>query len=142
MDDASCTRTRLLFQEYIVAIENDKPLTAFWTSYLDMTDMTLGLLRAAREEGWLLHFASIHAMITWWFAYDKVNYARFLPFYYATISRLPIGLSEVHQQFMQGSFSVQFDGQNPFGRIPVDQNIEDTVNRDTQTAGGPRALAW
>ena len=36
MDDASCTRTRLLFQEYIVAIENDKPLTAFWTSYLDM----------------------------------------------------------------------------------------------------------
>ena len=64
MDDASCTRTRLLFQEYLVAIENDKPLTAFGTSYLDMTDITLGLLRAAREEGWLLHFASIHAMIT------------------------------------------------------------------------------
>ena len=64
MDDASCTRMRLLFQEYIVAIGNDQPLTAFWTSYLDMTDMTLGLLRAAREEGWLLHFVSIRTMIT------------------------------------------------------------------------------
>ena len=50
MDYASCTRMRLLFQEYLVAIGNDKPLTAFWTSYLDMTDMTLGLLRAAKER--------------------------------------------------------------------------------------------
>ena len=51
MDDASCTRMLLLFQEYLVATGNDKPLTAFRTSYLDMTDVTLGLLRAAREEG-------------------------------------------------------------------------------------------
>ena len=48
MDDASCTRKLLLFQEYLVAIGNDKPLTAFWTSYLDMTGIPLGLLRAAR----------------------------------------------------------------------------------------------
>ena len=25
---------------------------------------------------------------------------------------------------------------NPFGRIPVDQTTEETVNKDTQTAGG------
>ena len=52
------------------------------------------------------------------------------------MSRLPIGLPEVHQQFMQGNFSGQFGSQNHFGRISVDQNFEDTVNRDTQTAGG------
>ena len=39
MYDATCTRMRLRFQEYLVAIGNDKPLTAFWTSYLHMTDM-------------------------------------------------------------------------------------------------------
>ena len=57
------------------------------------------------------------------------------------MSRLPIGLPEVHQQFMQGSFNVQFGRQNPFGRIHVDQNIEDTVNRDTQTAGGTEGFS-
>ena len=75
-------------------------------------------------------------MIPWGFAYDKVNYARFMSYYYAIVSRLPIDPPEVNQQVMQGGFSVQFGSQNPFGRIPVDQTIEETVNRDTQTAGG------
>ncbi|KAJ8384829.1 hypothetical protein AAFF_G00198160 [Aldrovandia affinis] len=60
------------------------------------------------------------------------------------MSRLPIDHPEVHQQFMQGGFSVQLGSQNPFGRIPVDQTIEETVNRDTQTAGGTKgfSLKW
>lgn len=32
-------------------------------------------------------------------------------------------------------FSVQMSDHNKFGRIPVDQTIEETVNRDTQTSG-------
>ncbi|KAJ8415585.1 hypothetical protein AAFF_G00425650 [Aldrovandia affinis] len=48
---------------------------------------------------------------------------------------------EVHQQFMHGGFSVQLGSQNPYGRIPVDQTIEETVNRDTQTAGGTKGFS-
>ena len=77
MDDASCTRVLLLFQEYIGAIGNDNPLTAFWMSCHDMADIMLGSRYAAREGEWLLNLASIHAMIPWCFDYDKVNYARF-----------------------------------------------------------------
>ena len=141
MDDASCIRVLILFQDYLGAIGNDNPLTAFWTSYLDMAEITLGLLRAAREGDWLLHLASIRAMIPWCFAYDNLNYARFLSCYYDTMSRLPIDHPEVHQQFMQGGFSVQVGSQDPFGRIPVDQTIEETVNRDTQTAGGTNGFS-
>ncbi|KAJ8383303.1 hypothetical protein AAFF_G00222390 [Aldrovandia affinis] len=72
---------------------------------------------------------------------DKLNYARFLPHYYATMSCLPIDHPEVHQQFMHGGFSVQLGSQNPYGRIPVDQTIEETVNRDTQTAGGTKGFS-
>ena len=136
VDDASCIRVLILFQEYLGAIGNDNPLTAFWTSYLDMAEITLGLLHAAREGDWLLHLASIRAMIPWCFAYDKLNYARFLSYYYATMSRLTIDHPEVHQQFMQDGFSVQIGSQNPFGRIPVDQTIKETVNRDAHTPGG------
>ena len=35
-----------------------------------------------------------------------------------------------------GIFSVQMSNNNPFGRLPIDQAMEVTVNRDTQTPGG------
>ncbi len=92
------TRMLLLFQDHIDAIGNDNPLTAFWTYYHDMAEIMLGLPRAAREGDWLLHLASIRAMIPWCFAYEKVNYARFLSYYYATMSRLSTDHPEVHQQ--------------------------------------------
>lgn len=141
MENASLNHILHLFQEYLDSLRNGHPLAAFWMSYLDMVEILLGLLRAAREGDWMLHLASIHAMIPWCFAYDKLNYARFLPYYYATMTRLPIDHPDVHQMFMQGGFSVQLGCQNPFGRIPVDQTIEETVNRDTQTAGGTKGFS-
>ena len=40
-------------------------------------------------------------------------------------------------------FSVQMSDHNTFGKIPVDQAIEETVNKDTQTPDMvPKALAW
>ena len=36
---------------------------------------------------------------------------------------------------MEGGFSVQLGSNNPTGRIPVDQTIEEIVNKDTQTPG-------
>ena len=43
---------------------------------------------------------------------------------------------EVQKAFKDGSFSVQLASSNPFGRIPVDQTTEVTVNKDTQNPGG------
>ena len=142
MDDASCTRMLILFQGYLVAIGNNNPLTAFWTSYVDMAEITLGLLRAAREGDWLLHLASIRAMIPWLFAYVKVNYACFLSYYYAIMSRLPTdhparGEPTVHARW----FQCPAWQQNPFGRITVDRNVEETVNRDKQTAGDTKGFS-
>lgn len=42
---------------------------------------------------------------------------------------------------MEGRFSVQLGSANPFGHIPVDQAIEETVNKDTQTAGGTKGFS-
>lgn len=42
---------------------------------------------------------------------------------------------------MQGGFSVQLGNENPFGRIPVDQTIEETINKDTQTPGGTKGFS-
>lgn len=42
----------------------------------------------------------------------------------------------VYSNFMNGIFSVQLAGESPFGRIPVDQTTEVTVNKDTKSSGG------
>lgn len=42
---------------------------------------------------------------------------------------------------MQGGFSVQLGTRNPFGRIPVDQTTEETVNKVTQTSSGTKGFS-
>ncbi len=116
-------------------------LSKFWMSYIDMVEILLGLIRASREGDWILHLASIRAMIPWCFAYDRLNYARYLPYYYAKMTQLPTEHPDVYAKFMQGGFSVQLDSTNPFGKIPVDQTIEETVNKDTQTPGGTKGFS-
>ncbi len=116
-------------------------LASLWISYIDMVDIVLGLVRAAREGNWNLHLQSIRAMIPWVFAYDRLNYARYLPYYYAAMTNLDDTHPGLSEEFQLGKFSVQLGKSNPFGRIPVDQAIEETINKDTQTAGGTKRFS-
>ena len=78
-----------LFHQYLDLLRNDNgKLSSFWMSYVDMVEIILGLLRSSREGDFLLHLASIMAMIPWCFSYDRLNYARYLPIYYAQMSNL------------------------------------------------------
>ncbi|XP_030267556.1 uncharacterized protein LOC115578638 [Sparus aurata] len=116
---------------------NNGELSAFWMPYIDMVeDVVLGLLRASREGDWELHLHAIRTMIPWCFAYDKMNYARYLSPYFAQMTNLPEKYPSVYEAFKTGQFSVQLSNNNTFGRIPVDQTIEVTVNKVTQTPGG------
>ena len=48
---------------------------------------------------------------------------------------------EIFEYMQLGGFVVQIGEHNPFGKIPVDQACEETVNRDTQTAGGTKGFS-
>ena len=48
---------------------------------------------------------------------------------------------EVFENMQSGGFVVQIGEHNPFGKIPVDQTCEETVTRDTQTAGGTKGFS-
>ena len=43
-----------------------------------------------------------------------------------------MNIQKFHEHFLKGEFSVKLGGNNPFGRIPMDQTIEETANRDTK----------
>ena len=138
MESQSCEHIFKLLSVYLDYLRQENgALAAFWMSYVDMVEVMLGLIRASRGGDWMLHLASIHAMIPWCFAYDRLNYARYLPYYHAHMSRLAFDHPDVHELFMQGKgFSVQLGKNNPFGSIPVDQATEKTFNKNTQTTGG------
>ncbi len=62
-------------------------------------------------------------MIPWCFAYDKVNYARYLSAYFAQMTNLPESSSLVYEAFKAGQFSVQMSSSN---RSDSEQGYSDT----------------
>lgn len=138
MSSTQLTELITLWQNFLEHLRTENgELSQFWMSYVDIVEtVVLSLLRASREGNWELHINAIRTLIPWCFAYDKVNYARYLSPYLAEMTNLQEKNPEVHGAFTSGQFSVQLSTKNPFGRIPVDQTTEVTVNKDTQTPGG------
>ncbi|KAG1690987.1 hypothetical protein GQR58_007560 [Nymphon striatum] len=141
-NEESCQRILHLLCCYLNVLKNDSGhLATFWMIYLEMIEILLGLIRADREGDWYLHLASIKSMIPWCFAMDKTNYSRYLPVYYAQMTQLEQTCPDLHTHFLNGGFSVQLRQANPFAKIAIDQTVEETVNKDTQTAGGTKGLS-
>ena len=130
-----------LFDVYLdYLIQENRTLSAFWMSYVDIVEV-LGLVWASREGVWVLHLALIRAMIPWCFADDKLNYARFLPYYsyYAHIKICPgwpIDHPDVHEQFMQGQrFSVQL-GRTSLAESQSTRKLKKPSTRTHRPLGG------
>ena len=132
----------LHFQQYLDILRNrNGSMSAFWMTYIDLVELLLNLLRASREGDWNLHLDSLNKMIPWCFAYNKSNYAKYLPWYLLQMLNLPNTHPDLHKYLIDGGFSTQIGENNPFGCIPMDQTIEETINKDTQTAGGTKGFS-
>lgn len=101
-----------------------------------MVSLMLSFIRATREGNWSLHLECVKQMIPWFFAYDHVNYARYLPVYLIHMMDLPVTHPEAQMMLENGDFGVQRTTAHGFSQLPVDQTIEQTVNRSTKTKGG------
>ena len=94
-----------LFKMYSEA--DNGPLKKFWRSYLEMVSLLLTFIRATREGNWSLHLECIREMLPWYFAYDHVNYARYLPVYLLHMIQLPETHPEAQMMLENGEFGVQ-----------------------------------
>ena len=108
---------------------------------LDLVNILLAMIRASREGDWELHVSSIRNIIPWCFAYGSINYARYLSSYLSEMSHLKEEHPDIHTYLKSGGFAVQIGEDNPFGKIPVDQACEETVDKDTQTPGGTKGFS-
>ena len=55
---------------------------AYWLLYIKMVQVLLLFIRATRENDWQLHLSAVRLMLPWFFAADRVNYARFGSMYW------------------------------------------------------------
>ncbi|CAG9821970.1 unnamed protein product [Phaedon cochleariae] len=130
------------FDNYLTHLRTSNgAMSSFWMKYIDLVEIVLAFLRANREGNWFLFLAAVEKMVPWCFALDRVNYSRYLSYHFLELTKLEKDNLFVHQYFVDGGFSVQLRSNNSFSRIPVDQAIEETVNKDTQTPGGTKGFS-
>ena len=129
------------FKKYLDIMRNaNGTMSAFWMTYVDLTGLLLNFIRASREGDWDLHLSSISKLIPWCFAYNHSNYARYLPWYLLQMLNIPKTNPELYEYLINGGCSTQIGENNTYGCIPMDQAIEETINKDTQTAGGTKGF--
>ena len=75
-------------------------------------------------------------MVPWYFAYDHLNYARYLPVYIYEMLAVTDTHPSIAKHLASGDFVVQQQTQYPFCQTAMDQTIEQTMNRDSKTRGG------
>ena len=112
------------------------PTFQFWSSYTDAINIMLRFLRATREGNWKLHLATVRDMLPWFFALDRVNYARYLTLYYHEMISLPDTHPDTHEHLQNGECCVQRQSVWRFSKVACDQCIEQTINRDTKSKAG------
>jgi hypothetical protein len=100
-----------------------------------MVDTLLNTIYAVRCGNWDLLLESIREIIPFFFAYDHVNYARYMTVMLSDMLSLPEKFPKIYSEFIKGNFAAQIsDG--AFSRSETDKVIEMTLNKDTKTPGG------
>ena len=121
--------------------ENGGQLAQFWLSFLDMVGTLLNTIYATRAGNWVLLLESYRDMIPYTFAYDHLNYAKYLTPMLAELSNLEVTHPDIYQEFANGNFSAQVSSTNSFGRTEMDKLIEVTINKDTKCPGGLKGFS-
>ena len=112
------------------------PTFALWQSYIDMVSTLLHFISCTRRSDWEGHLNTLEKMTPWLFAYDRVNYSRYVPVYLHEMRELEKTYSFAHEHLHAGEFAIQQQVRYRFSATAADQVIEQTVNRDSKSAGG------
>lgn len=106
-----------------------------------MVEILLDLVRATQEGNWQLHLSSVPSAVPWCFTYEVLKYASYLLVYIADMANVPAGCPEVQAYFESGGLAIQNGSKNTSGKITMDQTIEETANKGTQTADGTKGFS-
>ena len=116
------------------------PTAAFWQSYLETVQTLLDFHKSIRVGNWDLHLQSMQRMLVWFFAYDRPNYSRHLSYCWSSFLNLHNTYPKLHQEFKKGNFAIR-RVHGKFNKLPPDQVIEQTINREQKGSGGIKGFS-
>ena len=125
-----------LFEEFEIQIKDGTfgPMAVMWQSYLDLAQIVLDFTKSNRSGDWDLHLQSSEKMLAWFHAYDRHNYARHFTYYWTDQQKLCEKHPTIYEEFKNGHFTTKRSN-GKFNRLPPDQVIEQTINRDQKVPG-------
>ena len=92
-------------------------------------------VRAVRTADWLLHLQALEKFTKYYFAHDRLNYARMIPLYLAEMKALPLNDPDVYREFLDGNWVVNKNQSVPFCGLGADNGLEH-INRSMKVSGG------
>ena len=106
----------------------------YWKLVIDLEILILMYVRSLREGNFKLHLEVVYLLLSWFFAFDHVHYARWLTVHWFDLYHLESKFPDLFEQFSNGSFSFQTSNR-VFSRMGLDQ-IHDQNNKVIKGAGG------
>ena len=110
MDELNSLSESAEFKEYVnklydfeEALMSESVMWRFWKSYLDMWELFLCIIYAARSGDWELYVESIGSILPWVFAYDRQNYARYLTLHFMDLLNLEENYPSVYCEFIKAA---------------------------------------
>ena len=115
---------------------SEKNSRSFWLSCLEMSEILLNTIYAGRSGSWHHLLESITEMLPYCFAYDHINYARYLTYFLGDMLQLNQSFPEMYKQVIVGDFATQLSSDKLFSCIETGKAIEMNLNKDTKTPSG------
>ena len=120
------------------AANASNPMFKVMRHYMRMVMEMLAFIRAVRTGDWSLHLITLEMFTKYFFAHDKINYARIIPVYLAEISSLKESDPEIYEEFIKGNWVVNKNAQVPFCAVGADNALEHK-NRSMKVSG---SVGW
>jgi hypothetical protein len=125
-----------LFYDFVEEYSANNETFKFWSDFLfSFMPVLREILRGDRESNWNLHISGIRAALPLFFAFNKVNYARWGSVYYQDCLNLKIQFPIIYKEFVNGHFSVQQTNRS-FSSVALDQALEQCYNKPAKSTGG------
>jgi len=135
-DDVACDDSSVKlftdFNAFISSIRGGAMTAQFWLLYYDSVWILLAFIKAIKLNDFSSYTKCIRAMCPLLFASDRLNYARYLPLYHEQLLNLD---AEAYNLLNNNGITASRSN-IPACRIPIDQTIEQTINRSAKSSGG------
>ena len=110
------------------------PMFKVFRQYMSM-ELEMMFVRAVRTANWQLHLQALELFSKYFFAHDRLNYARMIPVYLADMKALPQSDPDIYIELVDENWIVNKNLQVPFYGIGADNGLEH-VNQSMKVSGG------